>query len=224
MKNKKFFGQVSEIIKEKSILNHPFYKCWQAGLLKQKELQDYMIQYYHLESVFPRLMSSIHANCEDGSMRTEMLKDLINEEWAENNHVEHLITFAEALGLSREELLRSEPNKNTKEAIDTLLTVTKDKDITRGLAAIAAYKEQIQKVAITKEEGLKKFYGIESDKALKFFRVHAGTNRIWHSLLDKITDEKNQETSLHSVRTLCDAWWHYLDGVTTSAMSKRMAY
>ncbi len=222
MKNQSLFSAISSIISEKSILNHPFYQCWQAGKLTKEELQDYMVQYYHLENAFPRFQSSIHANTIDGDMRQMMLKDLINEEWADNNHVALLVRFAEALGLTKEQLINSKPNKNTEEAINTVLEMTADPDIAKGIAALAVYKEQIAKVAVTKEAGLKEFYGITAPEALQFFRVHSNQNVIWHNLLDTQVTKEAYPAVLASVHTMCDAWWHYLDGVTTPSMMESM--
>ncbi len=223
MKHTIFFSQLSEIIKQKSILNHPFYKCWQAGKLEKKELQDYMKQYYHLENAFPRFMSGIHANCENADMRKVMLKDLIGEEGEMTNHVDQLLAFSLALGLTKEEVLSSKANKNTAESIKTFLELTQDKNIHRGLAALATYKEQIRKVAETKAEGIKEYYGIQNEEALKFFTTHAKKNIVWHELLDEMISEKEYGTALGAVNALCDTWWHYLDGVTTPAMALRMA-
>lgn len=222
MKHKKFFDQFSEIINRKSILKHPFYQCWQMGKLKKKELQDYMKQYYHLENAFPRFMSGIHANCTDAEMRQIMLKDLVGEEGEATNHVNQLITFSQALGLTTEEILNSKPNTNTSQAIKTFLKLAQDKNINRGLAALATYKEQIAKVALTKEHGLKKYYGVKGDEALQFFRTHAKRNVAWHELLDEMISEKEYPIALRAVNSLCDAWWHYLDGVTTTAMTERI--
>jgi len=222
MKHQTFFKQLSEIIEQKSILNHPFYKCWQAGKLEKKELQEYMKQYFHFENAFPRFMSGIHTNCENADMRQVMLKDLIGEEGEATNHVEQLLTFSEALGLKREDVLNSKANKNTAGAIETFLELAQDKDINKGLAALATYKEQIAKVAVTKEHGLKEYYGVKGDEALQFFRTHARINTAWHELLDQNMKEKESSAALGAANSLCDAWWHYLDGVTTPNMIERM--
>src|SRR3989338_4355643 len=150
MKHQIFFNQLSEIINRKSILNHPFYKCWQAGKLEKKELEEYMKQYYHLENTFPRFMSAIHANCENADMRKIMLKDLVGEEGEATNHVAQLLTFSEALGLSKDEVVKSKANQNTSEAIAAFLQLTQDKNINKGLSTLATYKEQIRRVAATK--------------------------------------------------------------------------
>ena len=89
-----------------------------------------------------------------------MLRDLISEEGEATNHVGQLITFSEALGLSKDEVLNSKINKNTSKAIETFLELAQDKNINKGLSALATYKEQIRKVAGTKEQGLRDYYGI----------------------------------------------------------------
>lgn len=223
MKHQQLFEKVSEIIAEKSILNHPFYQAWQKGVLKKEELQDYMVQYYHLESAFPRFQSAVHTNCADSEMRKVMLKDLVGEEGPETNHVDQLITFSAALGVSKEKLESSTANANTLAAIDTILGLTQDKNINKGLAALATYKEQIRGVAVTKESGLQSFYGITSPEALQFFRTHAKKNTAWHELLDQNVSEAEYSNTLESVGTLCNAWWSYLDGVTTPDMCMRTA-
>ncbi|MBP7804635.1 MAG: iron-containing redox enzyme family protein [Candidatus Pacebacteria bacterium] len=221
MKHQELFNKVTAIIAEKSILKHPFYLAWQKGLLKKEELQDYMKQYYHLESAFPRFQSGIHANCGDNEMRKVMLKDLVGEEGPETNHVDQLITFSAALGVSKEELENSPANQNTLKAIDTILGLTQDKNINKGLAALATYKEQIRAVAETKEHGLKEFYGIEAPEALQFFRTHAKKNVAWHELLDNNVTPADYDNVTTATGSLCDAWWSYLDGVTTPDMCER---
>ncbi len=224
MKNQALFKTFSEIIEQKSVLKHPFYKCWQAGLLKKEELQEYTKQYFHLENAFPRFMSGIHTNCTNGEARQVMLKEIIGEEGESTNHVNQLITFCQALGLTKEEVLNSKMNENTRNFINTFLALSQDKDTNKGLAALVTYKEQIADVAITKEHGLKEYYDIQDDNALQFFRTHAKKNTAWHELLDKNISAPEYPVVFNAVNSLCDAWWYYLDGVTTKAMTGRMAY
>ncbi len=223
MKHQSLFEKMSEVIEEKSILKHPFYVCWQKGLLTKAELQKYMKQYYHLESAFPRFQSSVHANCADSEMRKVILKDLVSEEGPATNHVDQLITFSSALGVDKASLENTAAHQNTLEAIDTILGLTSNKNTNSGFAALATYKQQIKDVAVTKESGLKEFYGIDSPEALQFFRTHANKNIAWHELLDSSVTEADYQTVLDSTTALCEAWWHYLDGVTTQDMHMRMA-
>ena len=169
-------------------------------------------------------MSGIHTNCESAEMRQAILNDLVSEEGEATNHVKQLLVFSKALGLTKGEVTKSKANKNTREAISMFLELSQDKNINKGLTALATYKEQIRKVAKTKESGLREYYGITNDQALQFFRTHANKNIVWHEMLDEIISEKEYPLALHAAGTLCDAWWHYLDGVTTQSMMQRMVY
>jgi pyrroloquinoline-quinone synthase len=85
-----------------------------------------------------------------------------------------------------------------------------------GLAALFAYEQQVPAVAKSKIEGLFKFYGIDSEDGLKFFKVHLTADE-WHSeecaaLLDKLSpqeQEKAREAGLKAAKLL----WGFLDGV-----------
>jgi len=222
MKNQKLFDELAAIVSEKTMLKHPFYQCWQAGKLEKSELQEYMKQYYHLEGVFPRLMSSIHANCTDAAMRQTMLQNLRGEEEGANNHLAQLVTFSKGLGLTEADLVESKINESTQTAVNTLLSLTQDKDINKGLAMLAAYKEQIGKVASTKESGLKELYGITDPATLQFFTTHAKPDKSWHELLDKNVTADEYAPVLESVSATCGALLKFLDGVTTPSMLTRM--
>ena len=41
-------------IESRSLLTHPFYQAWQAGILSQDDLRAYARQYYFFEANFPR--------------------------------------------------------------------------------------------------------------------------------------------------------------------------
>ena len=212
------FKEIDAIVSEKSMLKHPFYKYWLMGKLTKNDLREYMRQYYHLEGAFPRLMSGIHSNSTDAAMRQTMLKNLRGEEEGSNNHIGQLVTFSKALGLSEKDLRTSKANAHTKRSVKTLLDLTSDVDINKGLAALTAYKHQIAEVAATKEEGLRELYGITSEKALQFFKTHSNTDTSWHEMLDGHVSAAARTSVLASVRATCDALWGFLDGVTTKKM------
>ena len=218
MRNKKLFEKIDAIVTEKSMLKHPFYKYWLMGKLTKSDLREYMKQYYHLEGAFPRFMSGIHSHTADAAIRQTMLMNLRGEEEGTNNHLGQLVTFSESLGLTEKGLKLSKANAGTKKAVDALLNLTSSTDINKGLAALTAYKHQIAEVASTKEDGLKKLYGITSKKSLQFFTTHSRTDRSWHEMLDGHVSPSDEKVVLASVRTACDALLSFLDGVTTKKM------
>ena len=80
MNKTEFLDKVEKKIEKHHLLNHSFYKAWNAGKLDRSIIQEYAAQYFKHVSAFPRYLSSIHSNCEDISVRQEILDNLIVED------------------------------------------------------------------------------------------------------------------------------------------------
>ena len=70
-------------------------------------------------SAFPRYLSSIHSNCEDISVRQEILENLIDEERGKENHPELWMRFAEGMGKDRKSVQETPPIEETEELEET---------------------------------------------------------------------------------------------------------
>lgn len=222
MKNQALFDSIQEVIGEKHMLNHPFYQVWSKGELTKEELADYLAQYFYLEAAFPRFMSGLHARTMDETMRQKMLENLIHEEHGPNNHVAQLVRLAEqSFGMTKAQILEIGPNEKTQAIIKAFEEATQSKDIEEGLAAMIVYKQQVSDVAQTKLEGLKDHYGVTDERALEFYTTHSEVNRDYHQMLDGIVTEGGVQKVLNKVRTIRDAFWGFLDGVTTPAILAR---
>ena len=79
MNKTEFLKIVENKIEEHHLLNHSFYKAWNAGELDRFTIQEYAAQYFKHVSAFPRYLSSIHSNCDNISVRQEILENLIDE-------------------------------------------------------------------------------------------------------------------------------------------------
>ena len=99
MNKTEFLNIIEERIDKHHLLNHSFYKAWNAGELDRSVIQEYSAQYFKHVSAFPRYLSSIHSNCDDISVRQEILENLIDEERGDENHPELWMRFAEGMGI-----------------------------------------------------------------------------------------------------------------------------
>lgn len=209
---------IDKIIDERSLLRHPFYQAWQQGKLTLEALRGYACQYYHHVLAFPTYVSGAHANCEDLASRQHLLENLIDEERGQENHPELWLRFAEALGLSRDEVISSEPIPETIELIQTYRRLTKDSAFIQGIAALYAYECQVPAVAATKIDGLRSFYGIEDRRGLSFFSVHKSLD-VQHSQVTRDMVVKcgsapaAQAEAEQAVDEATSALWGFLDGV-----------
>jgi len=218
MTREEFLTALDAVIAEKHLLNHPFYQLWSQGKLTRETLREYAISYYPHVAAFPTYVSGVHANCDDASLRQELLENLIEEEHGKENHPALWRKFAAALGAAESDLASSPRTAEIADAIAEFRRSTKDSSVAEGLAALYAYESQIPEVSKTKREGLREFYGIEDGDATRFFSVHEHAD-VWHrqverDALGRVADTPEaRERALEAARRCCDALRRALDGV-----------
>lgn len=218
MSTSEFQDALSEAVMEFSMLKHPFYVAWTEGKLSKEILADYARQYYAHVRAFPTYVSAVHSRCDDVALRQELLENLIEEERGTENHPELWLRFAEGLGASRDDVKSADLLPSTDASVKRLKTLTQSADYRRGLAALYAYESQIPEVARTKREGLKSFYGIDSERAVSFFRVHEDIDVLHQQtakqiLTDTCQTEDEQLAVINAARDSAKALWSFLDGV-----------
>ncbi len=211
-------AEIDRRIKERSILNHPFYQEWSMGKLDKKTLQEYAKQYYKHVAAFPQYLSAVHSKMDDAHDRLLMLQNLMDEEYGEKNHPDLWLKFALALGVSKEEVRKTKAVGETNAFVNNFKFITSQKSAVEGIAALYAYESQIPKVSEEKINGLVKFYGVTSEDGLEYFKVHMKAD-IEHSeaergLIRKLaTDKEIQKKVLEAVDATLDAYWLMLSGV-----------
>lgn len=209
----KYIAQLQDL----HLLNHPFYQQWSEGTLPIEVLRTYTKQYYHHVDAFPRYISTIHSQCKDIAARQVLLGNLTEEESGEENHPELWLRFAEGLGVNRQDVKNANLIKQTKELVDGYFELA-NTSYAKGLGALFAYERQVPEVAKSKIDGLKKYYNLTSEEALKFFTVHITADE-WHSeecemLINKLSKEEQAEAyegAIEGAKLL----WNFLDGMQT---------
>ena len=215
---KKFIDRIDNMIEEKHLLNHSFYKAWSAGELPKETIREYAAQYFQHVSLFPRYLSSIHSNCEDIKTRQILLDNLIDEEKGEENHPELWMRFAEGMGNSRQKINTTKPMKEVSDLVKTFNRLSKSEKYHIGLAALYCYESMQPEISETKKDGLKKFYGIKDENTLKFFTVHMHADK-WHrdvvrNLIKELSNTKDkQDEILRSVEAALDSLNNFLTGM-----------
>lgn len=208
---------LAQRIQEHHLLTHPFYRAWSAGALPFQALQEYSKQYYRHVEAFPTYVSAVHANCPSLSIRQRLLENLIEEERGAENHPELWLRFAEALGVSRDEVLAAEPLPETMALVQTFREVTREAPYLAGLSALFAYEAQIPEVAAAKIDGLKQFYDVNDQRGLSFFQVHLEADRFHADTAREIIREHVTPENSDKVVAACDqalsALWGMLDGI-----------
>ena len=137
---KNFIDRIDNMIEEKHLLNHSFYKAWSAGELPKETIREYAAQYFLHVSLFPRYLSAIHSNCEDIKIRQLLLENLNEEEQGKENHPELWMRFAEGMGNTRKNVSETVPIKETAELVKTFMKLSKSEKYHIGLAALYCYE------------------------------------------------------------------------------------
>jgi len=196
------------------LLDHPFYNAWSKGELTREALQTYAAQYYHWVMAFPTWLSATHANAADFELRQEILENLIDEERGPENHPELWLRFCDALGLDRDAVRRVELLPETRQAIESMRTLSRWMPPAASLAALYAYESQQPEVMKTKREGLRDHYKITSGH--EYFDVHE-TLDVAHSAGEAAMIEKHgagcRPEIEAAVGTALDATYTLLDGI-----------
>src|SRR2546428_10107363 len=82
---------------------NPFTEKWVKGELSRAQLGAWAAQHYQYVSQFPRWCATVYGECPDSDARDFLLENIIEEE-SGTKHVDLLIRFAEACGVSRAEV------------------------------------------------------------------------------------------------------------------------
>ncbi len=209
--------QIDAVIERSHLLKHPFYQMWNQGALTLTMLQEYAKEYYWQVHYFPTYISATHAVCSDLAIRQMLLDNLIEEEKGQANHPELWLRFAEGLGVERRAVLHHEPLDTTKASVQKLRELARHDNPLCGLTALYAYESQIPAVATSKIAGLQQFYGISSDRALAFFKVHQQADvvhsQMTQSAINQLATDQDHQQVLAWTQQAVDALNLLLDGV-----------
>ena len=180
--------QIDEMIEERSLLKHPFYQMWSDGKLTQESLAGYSKEYFQLVKAVPSFMTPIIEKAPDS-----VISELVANQQEESDHIKPWISFAGELGISEDELVPYTGLTKTRKAVSDLneLMVTYD----GGACAMYAFEKEIPKISQIKLDGLIEFYGMTSNEATEYFKLHTEADirhaALWRNILEKSSTDSN---------------------------------
>ena len=181
--------RIDEMIEERSLLKHPFYQMWSDGKLSLDSLTGYSKEYFQLVKAVPSFMTPIIKQAPD-SLRSELTS---NQE-EEVEHIKPWMRFAEALGVDQKELDQYQGLPKTRKAISQLSSLMDSFE--EGSCAMYAFEKEIPKISQIKLEGLAEFYGISSEEATEYFKLHTEADirhaAAWRKALEQ-SSSKNED-------------------------------
>ncbi len=222
MSNAILLEKLDAAIAGKNLLKHPFYQDWQAGKLSRESLQLYAAQYYRHVEAFPKHLRVL-AERADASLKPVVLENLAEEENPAGPHPQLWLEFAEALGVSEEDIMNSPSLPGTQNVVHTFRDICGNRSVPEAVAALYAYESQVPEIASTKIDGLNRFYGISDAKGTAYFSVHEHADKAhraaWRNwLLENATG--SEEQILASAQDALNALWGALDAVHCGSCAK----
>ncbi len=175
--------RIDEMIEERSLLKHPFYEMWSDGKLTIESLAGYSKEYFQIVKTVPSFMTPIIEKAPES-----VIGELIDNQQEEADHIQPWIKFAGELGISEEELIKYDGLKKTKNAVSDLSDLMNTYE--GGSCAMYAFEKEIPKISQIKLDGLAKFYGMASDDATEYFKLHAEADirhtAAWRNILETV--------------------------------------
>ena len=213
--------ELDALIRERSILKHPFYQAWERGELRREQLATYAEIYYPHVRAFPSYLEAAMAHATDHTVRAELADNLGDERGNPAPHDELWLDFAGGVGADRTRVTSAQPRPAAERIVSTFASLAHQSLVT-GLAALYAYESQQPEVSRTKADGLRAHYGIEAEATTAYFTVHqaadvrhrAGEREALRACLDAGVPAAAVHDAAH--RAL-DAYWGLLDGVCEEA-------
>ena len=158
----------------------------------------------------PEMVNNIKLNLQGSK-----LKSIVEEsQKEESSHIEPWIRFANSIGVKREQLLNYTCDANTKNAVTSLLELTKN-SLHEGMCTMYAYELELPKISRSKIDGLNKFYNLSSADSTNYFEIHEEADirhaDIWRRMIKNIPAHKHSicfdaaVKSLQSQNLLLDA-------------------
>jgi len=196
-----------QALRGRLLLEHPFYRRWEAGALEPGELGRYAEQYRHAEAMLPGFLRAVAGLLPPGAPRRLVEANLADEEGDPVAHLDLFEGFASAAGAGTDE-----PASPATAALVASYAALAEEGPVPALAGLAAYEVQASDVAASKAEGLRRHYGFGAG-ATRFWDHHERVERrhaLWTTAA--LASLGASPAAVRApARRVADAWWSFLD-------------
>lgn len=198
---------IAGALQGRRLLDHPFYRRWEAGTLAPGELAAYAEQYRTVERALPGVLAGVAERLPEGEARDLVAANLADELSAPEPHATLFESFASAVGARA-----AAPASPATDRLVGLQRSAVAAGPASALAVLAAYEVQAAEVAVTKAAGLARHWGLDA-AGTRFWDVHAGmeaAHATWS--LDALALLGADAATVHdAARAGACAWWEFLD-------------
>ncbi|HEY3197446.1 MAG TPA: iron-containing redox enzyme family protein [Nitrospirales bacterium] len=209
------------------LLSHPvntnlFFRTFLDQRLTEAQLRDWLIQYHYFCKHFVKLLEGLlyRTPVEELEMRAQLAKTLDSELGSgrsDQAHIRLLERFADALGLSPEDLRRGSPIPAVEEYLRVLHRLFTQEDLLAALGAELAVEVTAAAEFRYFHPGLLQYQRFSPDD-LVFFELHLKAEEDHgHWLAEAVRGttkcRSDRDRVAVGARTTADAWHHFWEGM-----------
>lgn len=193
------------LIGSKRLLDHPFYRRWEAGQLNDGELSGYASQYRHFEAMLPDFLSTLIDHVDNADVGRLLEANLADEIAGPVTHLELFDRFAAAVEAT------AQPASPAMVALlDVYANAVDSLDAGVALGVLAGYEVQAAEVATTKGVSLATKYAVTAQGCV-FWRLHAEIESDHAMWTLRAAERCDTRGFLAGARASSSAWWSFLD-------------
>jgi pyrroloquinoline-quinone synthase len=192
-------------LQDRQLLDHPFYRRWEAGLLSRDDVREYAEQYRYFEAMLPDFLLRLSESLAPGPARN-LVEANLRDEVTAPSHLELFERFAEFYGATIADMTPA-----TRRLVNAYFEVLR-RGSASALALVGEQTGQGAEIADSKAAGLLDHYGAR--EAAVLFWIEHGSIEVDHATwtFDALASLKPDVDEVEeSARLVGDAWWSFLD-------------
>src|ERR1700704_6267010 len=221
-----FRSQLESAVSARHSRLNPFTERWVRGELTRQQLGAWVCQHYQYVSQFPRWCAAVYAGCPDADARDFLLENIIEEE-SGTKHVDLLIRFGEACGVSRAEVEGTRQLPSTRALTAWCYEMSRKPFHVAAAGLLVELESQVPGIYKRNLPPLRTHYGF-NDREVEFFAIHIEADEVpgerGYQIVERHspTPEKQAEAA-EAVREATEMRWQYMTGLHRAFVLKEDA-
>ena len=218
-----FRSRLEQAVNARHSRLNPFTEKWVNGELTRPLLGAWVKQHYQYVSQFARWCGIIYGTCPDSDARDFLLENIVEEE-SGTKHVDLLIRFGEACGVSRRQVESTRQLPTTRALTAWCYETSKRPFHIAAAGLLVGLESQVPGIYKRNLPPLKTHYGF-SDCEVEFFAIHIEADEVHGERGYQIVERHcatpaMREEALDQVRQAGEMRWQYMSGLYRAFVAK----
>ena len=221
-----FRAQLQQAFTTRHSRLNPFTEKCVQGDLTRAHLGAWVAQHYQYVSNFSRWCATMYGACPDAEARDFLLENIIEEE-SGVKHVELLMRFAEACGVSRAEVENTRQLPSTRALTAWCYETARRPFHVAAAGLLVGLESQVPGIYTRNLPALRTHYGF-AEHEIEYFTVHIETDEVHgergYQIVERHSDTaEKQAEAAEAVREATEMRWQYMTGLHRAFVLKEDA-